>query len=165
MVEWLRRFRWRRLLLDVAIVAGVVAAVGAWQSRNLRGAGPAPALTGPTLAGGALDLSSLHGRKTVVAFWAPWCGVCKLEMPTLNALAKDGVQVIGVALGYPDVAAVERFAREHQLAFPTVLGDERIRRDWAVEVFPTLYVIDEQGRIEHAMVGYTTGLGLRLRLF
>ena len=164
MIERLRKVRWRKVLLDLAIVVGLVVAVGAWQTRNLPGDGPAPALAGPTLEGGGLDLASLRGRKAIVVFWAPWCGVCKVEMPTLNALSKDGVQVIGVAQSYEDVASVEAFAREHELAFPTILGDERIRADWAVEVYPTLYVIDEEGRIEHAVVGYTTGLGLRLRL-
>lgn len=160
----LRRIRWRRVALDLAVVAAIVVAVGAWQGRNLVAAGEARVLAGPTLDGGVFDLASLRGRKAVVFFWAPWCGVCKVEAPTLNALAADGVQVVGVAQGYRDVAEVERFARAHGMTFPVVLGDEATARAWSVDVYPTLYVIDEAGRVEHAVVGYTTGLGLRLRL-
>ncbi len=165
LVDWLKRRNWRSLLREMAILAAILVAIGAWQGRNLVGSGgPAPALALHTLDGKPFDLASLRGQKAVVAFWAPWCGVCKVEMPTLNALAKDGVPVIGVALSYPDVASVERFASEHDLAFPVLLGDERTGPAWKVDAYPTLYIVDEEGRIEHAVVGYTTGLGLRLRL-
>jgi len=165
MRERLRQIRWKKWLVDLAVAAAVVAAVGAWQGRDLLGSGgTAPALPEGRLDGPRFDAATLHGRKAIVAFWAPWCGVCKLEMPTLNALAREGVAVIGVALSYGDEEAVRRFASEHELVFPVLLGDERTGEAWAVDAYPTLYVVDEQGRIEHAVVGFTTELGLRLRL-
>lgn len=164
-LERIRRIRWRRLLVELALGAALFWAILAWQGRNLLDAGrPAPPLALPTLDGGYLDLAELRGRKVVVVFWAPWCGVCKAEMPTLRGLAADGVPVVAVALAYPDRTAVERFASRHAEGLPVLLGTERTAADWSVQAYPTLYVVDERGRIEHAVVGYTTGIGLRLRL-
>ncbi len=165
MLTKLKAIRWRKVLLEVAFAAAIFAAVSAWQGRDLLGSGgPAPAFPTRTLDGVHFDPALLQGKKAIVAFWAPWCGVCKVEMPTLNALAKDGVPVIGVALAYPDENSVRRFADEHQIAFPTLLGDDATGSAWQIGAYPTLYVVDEEGRIEHAVVGYTTKLGLRLRL-
>ena len=140
-------------------------AVLAWQGRDLlEGGRLAPPLTLQTLEGARFDLAELRGHKAVVAFWAPWCSVCKVEMPTLRKLAADLVPVVSVALAYPDRASVERFADEHAEGLPVLLGTEQTADDWSVQAYPTLYVVDEEGRIEHAVVGYTTAIGLRLRL-
>ena len=167
MREWIKKKGWG-LLRDLAFLAIVFAAVMAWQTRKLHGAGtPAPRLSLPTLDGGAISLQEQGGKKVVVAFWAPWCGVCKAEVGNLNALAEDAgddLQVLTVALSYEDLDSVKRFVEEQGLRAPVLLGDSSVARDWNVDVFPTLYVIDEEGRVEHTMVGYTTELGLRLRL-
>jgi thiol-disulfide isomerase/thioredoxin len=38
-------------------------------------------------SGKAVKLSDYRGQVLVVNFWATWCAPCKVEMPTLNALA------------------------------------------------------------------------------
>jgi len=45
--------------------------------------------TAATLAGGALDVSSLAGEPVVLWFWAPWCTICRVEGPDVAAVAAE----------------------------------------------------------------------------
>lgn len=168
----LRARWWSRWLFDLALVALVVAAIWAWQTRHLVGRGePAPPLDLVTLDGTRFSLHELRGQeKVVVAFWSPWCGVCALETGPLGELYEDArtsdrFSVVAVMLSWEDRAEVERFVAEHDVRLPVLLGDERVRREWAVESYPTIYIVDREGRIEHGVVGYTTEAGLRVRLW
>lgn len=57
------------------------------------------AFSGPTLAGGELDVATLAGSPVVLWFWAPWCTICRAEAPDVAQVAAefDGrVTVLGV---------------------------------------------------------------------
>jgi peroxiredoxin len=165
---WVNATRPRRIASDVLVVALIFAGASAWQTRALLPGGrPAPDFTLTDLAGAPHQLAELHGKKVLLVFWAPWCGVCASDTEAINAVARaagDRYTVLSVALSWDSRADVERFAREHDLRYPVLLGDDAVARSFAVAAFPTAYVIDEDGRVEHALVGYTTELGLRLRL-
>jgi thiol-disulfide isomerase/thioredoxin len=72
-----------------------------------------------------ISLPSLHGRVTVVNFWATWCGPCREEMPMLDSLARKlgprGVTVVGVALD--NKADVQPFVKQLKISYPIWLGD------------------------------------------
>lgn len=50
---------------------------------------PAPDFTVYDHSGKKVHLSDLRGKVVLVNFWASWCGVCKMEKPHLEAMAKD----------------------------------------------------------------------------
>ena len=60
---------------------------------------PLPDVTLPTLEDGRpVRLRELAGgRPMVVNFFASWCAPCEVEAPHLNALAAQGVRIVGVA--------------------------------------------------------------------
>ncbi|WP_164001252.1 TlpA family protein disulfide reductase [Pyxidicoccus caerfyrddinensis] len=163
-----RRRWWVRWGVDLALLALIVAAVTAWQTRRLPGGGtPAPDFTLHTLSGDTVQLDALRGKPVVLAFWAPWCGVCKLEssnLSLLQRLAGDSAHVVSVAVAYDNEEAVRVFAREHGVDYPVLLGDDGIQRDWRVDTFPTVFFLSSEGRVERAVVGYTTLAGLSWRL-
>ncbi|MFY0529843.1 TlpA disulfide reductase family protein [Archangium gephyra] len=104
----------------------------------------------------------------VLTFWAPWCGVCKAEASTLSALqgtVGGSAHVLSVAVAYEDEEDVCRFAREHSVDYPVLLGSEELRRAYGVEQFPTTFFVSSEGRLERAAVGYTTRLGLLWRMW
>lgn len=150
----------------LAILLGVTA----FQTRNLLSdRAQAPHFKLYDMKGRAHDLTQYQGKKTMLLFWAPWCTVCHAESHNIKAIKaayKDELHVVSVALAYEgDRSQVEGFIAKHDVDYTVLLGHTQTQRDYKVTAFPTLYILDEQGRIEDALVGYTTELGMRLRLW
>lgn len=161
-----KRSRLRRIAIDLAVVLLVLAGIGAWQTRDLVSTGtPAPGFELVDLQGATHRLDELKGRKVLLYFWAPWCGVCKAAAPNVASIAKSqDAEVLSIALSYKSEADVERVAREHGIPGPVLLGDSGVRESYAVSAYPTFYVIGADGTIRHTLVGYATWLGLKTRL-
>ncbi len=106
--------------------------------------------------GKEIRLSDFKGKWVLVNFWAPWCPLCWVEVPTLNELnkRKDFV-VIGVGLDYgPDINIVKDTASRHGLDFYAVVAggarrnpDSPFRQVGPVDFYPTSYVYDPNGEI------------------
>jgi thiol-disulfide isomerase/thioredoxin len=156
--------RLRRWMGELLIVLLVLAAVQWWQTRNVV-SGPAPILVGELLDGGHVDLHADLDRPVLVHFWAEWCPICRLEQGSIDALAED-YRVISVATTSGDAAEVRAHMQREGLRFPVLLDEEgAIARAWGVSGVPASFVIDPAGRVAHAMVGYTSGIGFRVRLW
>ena len=162
----LSRRRTVRLALNGVVVIAVFFGIGLWQTRgHLRG--DAPAFSLPTLDGATVSTQSLAGKPTMLVFWAPWCGVCKLESGNVSwvrSLVGAHANVVSVASEYGDLAEVRAYVAEQGVDYPVLLGGKATARAFAVAAFPTVFFLDGQGRITGSAVGYTTTLGLLTRL-
>jgi thiol-disulfide isomerase/thioredoxin len=49
----------------------------------------APDFTAVDITGKQVHLSDFKGKVVLLNFWASWCGVCKAEKPTLEAMARE----------------------------------------------------------------------------
>lgn len=163
--------RWVRWPLEAGAFVLVFFIVQQWQASKLLPADEqqlAPALHGPLLDGGDLDLVSLRGRPVLVYFFAPWCKVCAFSAPSLQGLrdayAPNELGIVMVALSYDSVQSVREFRDRHKLRIPIVLADESVATRWNVFGFPTYYVLDSTGHIASRDYGLTTMPGLRLRV-
>ena len=158
-----QRPRWLRWLRDIGLLLLVFGAIQWWQARDLI-AGRAPPLTGHLVDGTAFQLDPAMGPY-LVHFWATWCPICRLEQDSIASIAGDR-PVITVATTSGDPAAVAAYLAEHRLAMP-VLMDEGgdIARVWGVSGVPATFVVDDAGAIRYAGMGYSTEIGLRLRLW
>jgi len=158
---WPRWLRWSR---DFLLMLLVFQGVQWWYSRNLSG-GPAPALSGEDLQGQHLSLTQFRGQPLLVHFWATWCSICRLEEGSIHALAQD-YPVVTVATTSGNAQELRGYLQERGLSF-SVVADESgdLARGWGVAGVPVSYIIDSQGNIAWAARGYSSGLGLRARLW
>lgn len=159
-----RKPRWRRWLIDALVLIAVLFGVHLYQTRDTA-RGPAPALDGVGLNGEPLSLDALHGRTVLVQFWATWCPVCRVQEGSIQALSEDW-PVLSVALEDTPVEALRAYMHKEGLSFPVLPDtDGALGVRYGVRGTPTSFIIDPAGQIRFTEVGYTTGWGLRLRLW
>lgn len=160
-----RAAKWRSHALNLLLIVAIVAGVRAWQQRDMV-SGAAPPLQGVTLAGLPYKLPAKPAQPVLVHFWAVWCPVCRAEQSAIADIAHDHPDVITVAMQSGTQEEVLRYMREHGLAFPVVNDpDGSIARAWGVHAVPASFIISPDGQIRFVEVGYTTGIGIRLRLW
>ena len=73
------------------------------------------------------------------------------------------IDIKAVVLDYQSIAEVEQFAKNLDLTFPILLGNQNVKQAFKVSAYPSYYVLDKNGAIEHRSLGYSTALGLYLR--
>ncbi len=154
--------------VQIALLLAAVIGISVRQTRNMVASGEAaPSFVLPDLSGNPVFLSDAVGKKVVLYFFAPWCSVCHATSHNINALReaykKDELAIYAVGLGWDTEAKLVQFAKKHGLEVPVLKGDERTAARYHISAFPSVYILDEEGRIAHRLVGYTTEWGLRLR--
>jgi peroxiredoxin len=143
----------------VAIVALVVAvgAFGAW--RLVAARDPAPSVSYTLLDGSKGSTQSQRGRVLLVNFWATSCVTCVAEMPQIVAthqkFKQRGFDTVAVAMSYDPPAYVSRFAQSRALPFGVAIDNTgAVAKAFGdVQLTPTTFLIDKQGRIVKRYVG------------
>lgn len=119
-----------------------------------------PDLTGPTLDGSTLTLSSLHGHVVVLNVWASWCGPCREESPLLAKVAgatrSAGVRFVGIdEQDRPEAA--KAFSTSAGTTYPHILDPDgtlltslRIVPSTGV---PSTLVLDTTGAVAARVIG------------
>jgi len=135
-------------------------------SRSLTTETEAPAA--PEIASGSwinsepLTLESLRGRVVLIEFWTFACYNCRNTLPTIkkwDARYRDkGLTIIGVHTPELDYERnIDNLRREVAglgIKYPVVTdNDYSTWKTYGVEAWPTLFVLDKQGRVRWMHVG------------
>ncbi len=93
----------------------------------------------------------------LVNYWASWCAPCRVEHPTLEALAAEGVKIYGINYK-DDPRKALKFLAELGNPYVAVGADEngRMALEWGVYGVPETYVIDGDGVIILRLAGPVT---------
>ncbi|MDD3020626.1 MAG: TlpA disulfide reductase family protein [Alphaproteobacteria bacterium] len=96
-------------------------------------------------------------KLTIINFWAPWCGVCMVELPSLTLLQKNrpDVHIIFVAENRNGFADVEKIYKDIGLPFENSFYDNRtyIKRWLDVKTFPTSIIVNPEGQVMYRLEG------------
>ncbi len=155
---------------EIAIIILVLAIIQWWQTRELldsSGTMAAPTFTLTSLQGEAISYTGKENIPAVIYFFAPWCNICHLSIENLNSLnaraAENKIKIFIIALDWKNKEEVEAFVSEHDLPAQVLLGTQSLSQQYQIKGFPTYYLVDKQGLINSASMGYSTSLGLLAR--
>lgn len=143
------------------IVAAVVvlALLGWFGYRALAPDNAAPAATFTLLSGDKLSTADLKGKVYLVNFWATSCATCIKEMPdlvkTYEQFKGKGLEFVAVAMNYDPPMYVMNYAKTRGLPFKVAMDSDgsAARAFGNVQLTPTTFVVDKDGRILKRYVG------------
>jgi peroxiredoxin len=126
---------------------------------------PAPDFKVKTVTGskGSVSLNDLHGQVVLLDFWGTFCEPCKKSFPKLEALqhkyAASGLRVIGISEDEDeDKDKIAGFADTYGAKFALAWdGDKSIARRYKPETMPSSFIIDKEGVVRFAHVGFHDG--------
>jgi peroxiredoxin len=110
------------------------------------------------LSGRKGDLKEFRGKIVFLTFWATWCGPCREEFPTIEALwrqlkGRDFV-VLSIAGDLEGAAPVEKFIGKNGYTFRVLLDPKGEALDlYRVDKIPMTFVIDKKGSIVGKALG------------
>lgn len=115
---------------------------------------PALKTVGVDLDGKKMRLSDYNGKVVLLSFWATWCAPCIEFIPHEREIAKrfegKAFSIVGVN-GDTNIEAARSAVKSYGMkwrSFRNKDGDSyRISEIWRVSAWPTLYLIDSQGKI------------------
>ncbi|MEO6976707.1 MAG: protein disulfide oxidoreductase [Gallionella sp.] len=160
-----RAKKWLGYAINALVFVTLIVGIRTWQQRDMV-SGAAPELQGITLAGLSYTLPAHPEKPVLVHFWATWCPICRTEQGSIVDIAHTHPNTITVAMQSGSTAEVVRHMREQGIAFPVINDqDGKLSAQWGVHAVPASFIIAPDGRIRFVEVGYTTGIGLRFRLW
>ncbi|MBS0265534.1 MAG: TlpA family protein disulfide reductase [Planctomycetes bacterium] len=132
----------------------VLPAAGDPTGTSLQVGDPFPKLQAVDLDGQGvvLDRRQWGARCTLIIFWFTRCGFCRLEMPQEVALAKEyeqaGLRVIGVNCD-ESVESAQETVETFGIPWLNLYEgpDRSISEALQVQAWPTLLLLDEEGRV------------------
>lgn len=168
----------KRLMMMLALLVAFTACADAQRAGNktakeqlekadsngyvVRDGDMAPDFTIRLTDGREVKLSELRGKVVLLQFTASWCGVCRKEMPQLEAQIwqkhkddKDFV-FIGVDRDEP-LEKVKAFARQTGVTYPLGL-------DPGADIFG-LFALKESGVTRNVLIGRDGKIVMRTRLY
>jgi len=119
----------------------------------------APEWSGISQGGDKYSSKSLKGKIVLIDFWGTWCPPCIRAMPDIEKLQQTyknnkEVVIIGISALEKKPNAAEDYFKKKGYSYIHIPNGDEIAKLFKVKVYPTLYLINKEGRIEQATIDY-----------
>ncbi len=119
--------------------------------------GLAPNFELEDIDGEAFDLKSTRGQWVFLHFWASWCGPCREEMPTIQALSEtideDKLHFVLVNTA-EDEDTIFMFLGDVAENLTSMMDqDGQVTEIWKPRGLPTTFLIDPDGMVRYQAIG------------
>ncbi|MSP99391.1 MAG: TlpA family protein disulfide reductase [Methylotenera sp.] len=145
--------------LKKTLLAIVIIGLLAFFAIQLQAKNNLPHVVFTTLSGKKIAAADLKSKVLLVNFWATDCLSCIKEMPELvriyNAYHAQGLELIAIAMPDDPPAQVLNYVTKKEIPFP-VMHDglsEMVEKFGGVNLTPTLFIYDKQGKLLQRSVG------------
>lgn len=142
----------RFLIISIALAFGFIGCQSDTQQKM-------PVFKTTALDGTPITDQQLAGKVSVINFWATSCTTCVKEMPEMinayNKFKPEGLSFIAIAMSYDPPMYVVNFSKTRQLPFTVTMDSDgsAAKAFGKVQLTPTTFVINKQGRIIKRYVG------------
>jgi len=132
---------------------GALAEGDLFEIRNLSIGKVAPEIQGENVEGSPLSLEAHRGKVVVVTFWGTWCGPCRAMLPHEKELVERMKDKPFAMLGVNsdrDREELKTFLTNENIGWQMWFEggtDGPISTRWNVHAWPTIYVLDAEGKI------------------
>lgn len=110
--------------------------------------------------GKPVKFSASKAKLRLIDFWGTWCAPCIRAMPNLQALhdkyGDKGLQVIGISV-HDGPGKAEKFIEKKGFSYQFLVQGEEVAKAYKIDTYPTLYLVDQKGKIIHAEKGVREG--------
>jgi len=106
-----------------------------------------------------------HAKPILIHIWATWCPTCKVEASNIQTLSEN-FEVLTIAVKSGTNEEIRAYLKENDYDF-NVVNDESgfISSDFKVSAYPTTFIYDKNKKLVFSEVGYTSTLGMWLRMW
>lgn len=117
----------------------------------------APPLMLEDMDGETWDIQDARGRWVFVHFWASWCGPCRKEMPTIQAIYPkfdpSELQIVLINTAESEDIVFGFLAAVAPDISPLMDNDGLVTERWQPRGLPATYFVDPRGRLQYLALG------------
>ncbi|MEN8302561.1 MAG: redoxin domain-containing protein [Campylobacterota bacterium] len=104
-------------------------------------------------------------KPVLIHFWATWCPTCKLEASNIEMISKE-YNVITIAVNSGSDADIKEYLDQNSFTFNVANDRESIyASEFKIAAYPTTFIYDKNRDLVFSEVGYTSTIGLYLRMW
>ena len=121
-----------------------------------------------SLANQKVSLTDFKNKVVLIDFFFKSCYPCIQSLPALQALhekySPKGLKVIGIDPTNESGTELTPFIEKHGVNYTILVHGEEVANDYHVTGFPTIYLIDKNGKIIYTDLGYNKDLEKTIEL-
>lgn len=107
--------------------------------------------------GNWVELAQMRGKKVLLNFSMIRCGWCKIALEQFNKPAYQFADnIVPLYVNPVDTKEeMDKYRSKVPIPFPVLANAEAVGKAYGVSGYPTFYLIDESGKVEEVVVGFS----------